>query len=109
MEEKTLDHDFADDLLDLALMLATEWGENFRKPIDDRIRTTHPDLTDADIKLLTAIVKQAEYYIYSLADDQLAGVITESEIISRARDRFRWLGAGNASRLKNIGMYYARK
>ncbi|MFZ1699743.1 MAG: hypothetical protein WBO10_01445 [Pyrinomonadaceae bacterium] len=109
MEEISLDHDFADDLLDLALKLATEWGDNFRKPIDDRVRETHPDLTDADMERLTAIVKQAESYIYSLAEDQLAGTIAESEIISTARDRFPWLGTDNASRLKNIGMYYAHR
>ncbi|HMT07146.1 MAG TPA: hypothetical protein PKA82_04010 [Pyrinomonadaceae bacterium] len=100
---------FADDILNLALELATEWGENFRKPIHDRLRVSHPNLTDAEIDELSTIVRHAESRIYALAEDELAGKIAEGDITSAAIRDFSWLSPTNAGRLKNIGMYYARR
>lgn len=100
---------FSAELLNHALGLVTEWGENFRKPIHERIRVVHPELTDAEIDELTAIASKAEYRIYAIAEDEMAGNITESEIVPRAIREFPWLSTHNASRLANIGMYYARR
>ncbi len=100
---------FDDDLLNLALELATEWGENFHKPIHERVRAVHPDLTDAEIDELTAIASRAESRIYALAEDEMAGSIGEYDIIPNAIREFPWLSPSNAGRLKNIGMYYARR
>lgn len=100
---------YDDALLNLALELATEWGENFRKPIHERIRAVHPDLTDAEIDELTAIARQAESRIYSLCEDEMAGSIGEYDIVPTATCEFPWLSSSNAGRLKNIGMYYARR
>lgn len=98
-----------DELLNIVLELATEWGENFRKPIHERVRAIHPNLTDAEIDELTAIARKAESRIYSLCEDELAGVISEGDITSAAIRDFPWLSPANAGRLKNIGMYYARR
>lgn len=97
------------DLLNLAVELATEWGENFRKPIHERIRVTQPDLTDAEIDELAAIASKVESRIYALAEDEMAGSIGEYDIITMATSEFPWLSSSNAGRLKNIGMYYARR
>ena len=100
---------FTDELLNTALELATEWGENFRKPIPERIRQKYPDLTDAEIDALTIIARRAESRIYELAEDELAGKLSEYEIVLEAMREFTWLNSSNAGRLKNIGMYYARR
>ena len=100
---------FDDDLLNLALELATEWGENFRKPIHERVRATHPELTDSEIDELAATARKAESRIYSLCEDELVGLISEGDITSAAIREFPWLSPANAGRLKNIGMYYARR
>lgn len=100
---------FTDELLNTALELATEWGENFRKPIHERIRQKYPDLTDAEIDELTIIARRAESRIYELAEDELAGKLSEYEIVLEAMREFTWLNSSNAGRLKNIGMYYARR
>ena len=101
--------DYSANLLNRALELATEWGENFRKPIDDRILADHPRLTTDDIAALTAIAREAESYIYSLGERELAGEIAEGDIVPEARRKYAWLDLDNASRLKNIAMFYARK
>ncbi len=100
---------FTDELLNTALELATEWGENFRMPIHERIRQGYPDLTDAEIDELTIIARRAESRIYELAEDELAGKLSEYEIVPEAMREFTWLYASSAGRLKNIGMYYARR
>jgi len=100
---------FSDELLNKALELTTEWGENYGKPINDRILRLHTELTDAEITELTKYSREAERYIYELAEQELAGSIAEQDIVPLSRKRFRWLGEDNASRLKNIGMFYARK
>lgn len=100
---------FSDDLLNKALELVTEWGENFCKPINERILRFYPQLTDAEITELTELAREAETFIYGLAEHELAGKITENEIAPAARHQFSWINDENASRLKNIGMYYARR
>ena len=103
------DGSFSDDLLNIALKLATEWGENFRKPINGRILAIQPELTPDEIDRLTAIAREAESYIYRLAERELAGEITEAAIPKLAVKQYAWLNRENVGRLTGIGMYYARK
>ena len=100
---------FSDDLLNKAFELVTEWGENFCKPINERVLRFYPQLTDAEIAELTKLAREAETFIYGLAEQELAGKITENEIVPAACRRYRWLNDENSSRSKNIGMYYARR
>ncbi len=100
---------FSDELLNYALKLTTEWGENFGKPIKERVLRLFPDLSDQEIAALTEISREAEYYIYDLAAQELDGKINEHDIIPLAKEQFTWLDRENSSRLANIGMFYARK
>jgi hypothetical protein len=100
---------FPADLLNNALELVTEWGENFRKPIAERLPRRYPDLSPGEIEQIEKLVKEAENHIYGLAESELAGKLTENEIVPTALARFPWLDSGQAVRLKNIGMFYARK
>lgn len=103
------EHEPDAELLNLALELTTEWGENYGKPIDERILLTYPELSAEEIHGLTARSREAEHFIYGLAEQELAGEIGEHDIVPLALQRFPWLDASNAGRLKNIGMFYARK
>lgn len=100
---------FSTAILNAALELTTEWGESFGRPIDERILAKYPDLTPDDIAELTRLSLEAEHHIYHLAEQELAGSICEYDIVPAAQKRFPWLNTSNASRLKNIGMFYARK
>lgn len=101
--------EYSIELLNFALELVTEWGENFGKPIDERIRVKYPELTDDEIAELTVIARRVESRIYSLGESELAGEISESDIVPTVRKEFEWLDGQNAGRLKNIAMYYARR
>lgn len=100
---------FSDGLLNYALKLTTEWGENYGKPINERILRLYPELSDDEIAELTKLSREAEYYIYDLAAQELDGKIGEHDIVPLAREKFAWLDRENAARLANIGMFYARK
>ncbi len=96
-------------LLNKALELATEWGENFRKPIHDRLRVFYPELSDAEIDTLTATVRAAESRVYAIAELEMQGGISEFDIVNAVLAEFPWMDESQAARLKNIGMYYARR
>ncbi len=100
---------FSAELLNLALELKTEWGENFQQPINERMLDKFPALTTDEIKELDKIAGEAESFIYTLAEQELDGKILESDIVSQARFKFPWINDNNLFRLKNIGMFYARK
>ena len=100
---------FPDELLNIALELKTEWGENFSKPIDERILHKFPALASAEISELNKTAGEAESFIYHLAEQELGGEILESDIVVKARLKFPWINDANLFRLQNIGMYYARR
>ncbi len=104
-----LDLEFSLDMMNHALALATEWGENFRKPIDDRMRLKYPELTTDGIARLKKLADEAESYICHLAERELAGEIGEYDIVPLAKEKFPWVADDQLYRIKNIGMYWARK
>jgi hypothetical protein len=100
---------FSEEILNAALRIKTEWGENFRKPIDERILREFPHLSRDEIAELDKIAGRAEQFIYKLAERELYGEISETDIIGKARIEIPWIDDANLFRLKNIGMFYARK
>ena len=103
------EYEFPVEMMNHALALATEWGENFRQPINERMHLKYPDLTDDEIDRLKKIADEAESCILSLADDELAGKINESNIVPMAQEKHPWVDEDQLYRIKNIGMYWARK
>lgn len=101
--------DYESELLNKALELATEWGENFRKPINDRLRVFYPELPDDEIDRLTKLAREAESYIYALGERELASEIREGDIPKLAVEKYSWLNKHNVNRLAGISMYYARR
>lgn len=101
--------DIDPEILNAAFELVTEWGENFRKPIVERMQNRFPSLTEKEIADAEAVAKEAEYYIYSLGEKELAGEISETQITTLAMEKYPWLESRHAARLSNISMYYARR
>ncbi|MDI1241088.1 MAG: hypothetical protein PSX80_04120 [bacterium] len=102
-------YEFPLEMMNHALALATEWGENFRQPINDRMRFKYPELADNEIARLKKIADEAEACVLSLADEELAGKISESDIVPMAREKHPWVDEQELYRIKNYGMYWARK
>ena len=102
-------YEFPVEMMNHALELTTEWGENFRKPIDDRMRSRYPELTSEEIVRLKALADEAESYILNLAEREMNGEINELDIVPMAKQKYPWVYKGQLSRIINIGMYWARK
>ena len=100
---------FSAELLNVALEIKTEWGENFRQPIDERLLRRFPALERSEIAQLDKIAGETESFICNLAERELDGRITETDIIIEARRKIPWINDENLFRLKNIAMYWARK
>lgn len=81
LDEKA-ESEYSDELLNAALELVTEWGENYGKPINDRILAKYPGLSPVEIDDLTKRSRGAEYYIYKLAEMELEGDLSEMDIIA---------------------------
>lgn len=97
------------DIINQALTFSSEWGENFQKPIHDRMKQKHPELSLETIDILQTYVRKAESFIYNLAEQCCLGKIKEAEIPINAYRQYPWISHQNASRLAGIGMYYANK
>src|SRR5512140_851281 len=97
------------DVLNTALELSTEWGENYKKPIDGRMLEKFPDLSGDDLERLKDIAQKTESFIYALGERELDGQISEDDIVVLARQKYPWLNDRNLYGLKSIGMFYARK
>ncbi len=100
---------FSAELLNVALEIKTEWGENFRQPIDERLLRKFPAIEPSEIAQLDKIAGETESFICKLAERELDGEITETDIIIEARREIPWINDANLFRLKNIAMYWARK
>jgi hypothetical protein len=103
------EYEFPVEMMNHALSLATEWGENFRKPINARMRLKYANLTDDEIDRLKKIADEAESCILGLGDDELEGRIGESDIVAMAQAKYPWVDEQQLYRIKNIGMFWARK
>lgn len=101
--------DHSSKLLNHALELAIEWGENFRQPIHPRIRVKYPNLTDADIDELIDIARRAEQHILTLRPDDGSDSLSRWATVRLARREFPWLSRSNIHRIRNIGMYWANR
>ena len=93
------------EIINQALAFATEWGENFLKPIHERMAKKYPELSFETVEVLQVYVKKAESYIYDLAYNGCS----ESDIGRKARQQYPWLNDSNTSRLIGIGVYYSMK
>lgn len=99
----------SDEILNDALELTTEWGENFRKPIYERLKKKYPEISAELAEKIQKYCQKAESFMYALGEKELNGEISESDMIFLAQRQYPWVKAKHWYRLKNIAMFYARK
>ncbi len=100
---------FSDALLNDAMELSIEWGENYRKPIYERLHKKYPQITAEEAEKIQKHCREAESYIYAMGEKELNGDISEADIVPLAQRKYPWVNARHWYRLKNIAMFYARK
>jgi hypothetical protein len=101
-----------DTLLNKGLDLAMEGGENWLKPIQDRLALQHPELSQSELDEVNDICHAAMKFghdcVYDLA--LKSGKNTKREDFEPLmRVRSPWVDPKNLSHLFSQGMYYAWK
>ena len=100
---------FDAEILNVALALSLEWGENWLAPINARIMAIYPTLSAEDAQKLDLWCKEVSNFAYALVEkdypQNIAGEVGDA--MQRVAHKYPQIEADNLARLYNQGMYYA--
>ncbi len=99
----------APELLNHALDMSLEWGENWLQPINDRIRAAHPELTADEAQTLDNWCIEAREFAYAEVEKWYAREVEDKaqRAMETTRQKYPQIDEHNLSHLYNQGMYYA--
>ena len=107
--------DFSKEILNVALNMSMEFGENWLKPIHERLHKKYPEISSEDLEKINLICKEvnkfANDYVYE------SGLVINQEIsfvdFNIFKDdillKYSWISKNNLNRLYNQSCYYAMK
>ncbi|WP_300597551.1 hypothetical protein [Niabella sp.] len=107
--------DLNDDLLNKALALSMEWGENWLLPVNERLSKIYPGLADNELigcnDLCAEINKNAHELVCEnpVLDGSEIGFMDFEMFSTQLLKKFGWINKGNLQRLYSQSCYYARK
>lgn len=102
-----MQHPDHDELLNAAMAFILEWGENFGKPILERMKRKFPDLTETEILSFEEKAKKIKFLAFNLIEKAYHEKISTSQVWREIHDAFPGLSEDNRSHLQTQGMYYA--
>lgn len=95
--------------LNQALAFVLEWGENFGKPIYERMRRGFPAMGDSEIQVLENEARAIASIAWRAYEEVYANEIPNGEAHRRLKEKFPDISDRNLSSLASQGMYYAWK
>ena len=110
-----------DELLNISLDLAMEWGENWLKPIHSRLKKLYPNLSLSERNSYNKIAQESMKFGHSLAKDYIKVYYNhpnktiavendlKSNFESKMKIKYPWINDSNLSRVFSQGCYYAMK
>lgn len=98
-------------LMNYALDLAQEWGPQWMKPIQERLRNVYPTMSEAELNHLDAIARAAmdAGHGYSMAEKHGRKNVDRAQWQSEYAAHYSWVDEKNLNHLYSTGMYYAMK
>ncbi|WP_313100714.1 hypothetical protein [Epilithonimonas sp.] len=106
---------FSEEILNTALAMSMEFGENWLKPIHERINKKYPNISSEDLDKLNSICKKvnqfANNYVYR-GGSVINGEIKFVDYNQFKNDillKYNWISEDNLSHLYSQSCYYARK
>jgi len=96
-------------LLNEGLALAMEWGQDWGKPIQERLHIRHPHLTPIQLDDLNAKCRDAMFFGHGVVWDTGVRHASEETFSRIFKARFPWADDRNISALFNQSMYYTWK
>ena len=99
----------APELLNLALDMSLEWGENWFQPINERIRAAHPELSADDAQTLDDWCVEAREFAYAEVEKWVTLEVENkaAQAMETTRQKYPQINEPNLSHLYGQGMYYA--
>jgi len=98
--------------LNAGLALAMEWGENWLKPIQARLRLRYPQLSQAELDEFNRLSQEAMKFGHDTAYElamAAAKRVHASDFAPIFKARYPWASDKNIAHLFSQGMYYAWK
>jgi hypothetical protein len=103
------------DLLNYALDLAQEWGKNWLRPIQPRLRKAYPQLPNTELDRLNDVVQRAmksgHDLVYSMAEaaEESGATLVDADWRRAFSLQYPWVDERNLRHLFSTGSYYAWK
>jgi hypothetical protein len=94
-------------ILNDCLNLAMEWGPDWLKPTQDRMRRLYPHLTDTELNQYDTDARAAMHLGFDLMYNNPKAAFAELMAVVRAK--CPWVTEKNLSRMYSQGLYYASK
>ncbi len=96
-------------MLNVALKMSLEWGENWLRPIQQRMKKLYPQLTVEETNSLNQWCVEVRKYAFALVEEEypLALANQEGTAMERVEQMYPQIDSENLSQLYNQGMYYA--
>ena len=101
------------ELKNYALELAQEWGPQWMKPTQKRLRTAYPAMSQSELDRLDAIARAAmvagHELVYSMAEKSGRKNVDRVQWQTQFTTEYPWVNRKNLNHLFSTGMYYAMK
>jgi hypothetical protein len=108
----SIDPIYNEEILNAGLNLAMEWGEDWLKPIQQRLARKYPGLTEEELNSYNEICRKAMKLSHSGIEDlsNKYGIDVPYEFfVKHIQGKLPWITEKNLSRAYSQGMYYIRK
>ena len=105
-----LERDGEDALFNFALHLAQEWGNNWMRPIQQRLGKAYPQLENDELDRLNNLAQNAMNYCYNTAFEmyeRTKGDISREDWNKVCLSKYPWIDDKNLKSLLATGRYYA--
>jgi hypothetical protein len=100
-------------LLNYALDLAQEWGPEWMKPAQNRLKKAYPRMSTVELNRLNDMAKEAmdkgHGLVYSMAESKGRKNVDKAEWRKEYTVLYPWVDEKNLKHLFSTGMYYAMK
>jgi hypothetical protein len=102
--------EYSSELLNKALNISLEWGENWLAPIQQRLKEKETRLTDTQLNEIDELCRQqVTRFAWKQFEAEADGEQTVSEAKATIMNAFPWISPDNLAQLSSQGQYYARK
>lgn len=90
-----------------ALTMSLEWGENFHKPIQGRVCSAYPAISQAEADELNGVCRGLAFYAFEQIERAYLKQITRAEADANIMARYPLVNADSMAQLWSRGQYYA--